>query len=379
MEKEKKLVFRFPLDGDVLIGASDGILCTDGLRIEAAVVAPPGACVMIDGKPAAEKNGQYIADVVLQRGKNRLEAVDKAAGEVQCVTAYYWPEAHHTYRFTVDDCIRAFENLHRNRERYHSVFDDPYLSVFREAHERYGSHTHMNVFYETCDGSFNLSMMTERYREEFSENAGWLTFSFHSRGEFPDRPYENAFAEAVLHDEAMVYRELARIAGNAARRDMTTIHWGSANLAGVRALRERGYRLLNGYFVFCHGEPELNGSYALGEKVVSYYLNDQQVENLGRRCAWVDTNESVAYLCLHLVLNAAELTADRVEAELNRIAENPAASEIIQMVIHEQYFYPDYRAFEPDYAERILTMACWMQRHGYRSLDLPKLLPELGL
>ena len=108
--------------------------------------------------------------------------------------------------------------------------------------------------------------------------------------------------------------------------------------------------------------------------MVSYYLSQQQVENLEHRCAWVDMQEDMAFLRLHLVLNAADLTADRVDAELDRIAEDSAASAMIQMVIHEQYFYSDYGAFEPDYAERILTMARWMQRHSYRPLSLSGML-----
>lgn len=343
---------------------------TGGLRIKASVGAPSNTCVRIADIPAVEaRAGIYTADIVLKHEKNLLETINETSGERHCITVFAWPEAYHTYRFTVDDCIRAFEDLHRNRSCYHSIFDNPYLAIFREAHARYGSHTHMNVFYEPCDKCFNLSMMTNQYREEFSENAEWLTFSFHSRGEFPDRPYEKANAETLLCDEPLAYRELVRIAGDAVRRDTKTIHWGSANLEGVRALRKLGYRTLNGYFVFCHGEPELNGGYALGEKVVSYYLSHQRVKNLEHRCAWVDTQEDMIFLRLHLVLNVANLAADRIDVELDRIAEGPMSSAMIQMVIHEQYFYSDYGA-EPDYAERILTMACWMRHHNYRPLNL---------
>ena len=46
------------------------------------------------------------------------------------------------------------------------------------------------------------------------------------------------------------------------------------------------------------------------------------------------------------------------------------------MVIHEQYFYEDYFNYEPDYAERILTMARWMHVHGYRSASLSEMIRE---
>ena len=46
------------------------------------------------------------------------------------------------------------------------------------------------------------------------------------------------------------------------------------------------------------------------------------------------------------------------------------------MVIHEQYFYPDYALYEPDYAQRIWEMARWMHEHGYRSASLSEMIRE---
>ena len=36
------------------------------------------------------------------------------------------------------------------------------------------------------------------------------------------------------------------------------------------------------------------------------------------------------------------------------------------LLIHEQYFYEDYRRCEPDYRERIFRCVDWCHRHGYR-------------
>lgn len=371
--------FRFPLDGDVLIGAADGVFQAEGQATMPVCVDGPAQAVLsvngITAHPLSE--GGFSAEVPLHPGKNLLTLLDHTGSTTRSIAVYFWPEGYHTYRFTVDDCIRAFENLHANRDRYRSIFDDPYLAIFHKAHEEYGSCTHINVFYESCDGAFDLSMMTDRYREEFSANADWLTFSFHSRGEFPDRPYETAKAQTLLAEEELVYDELRRIVGRAAVRTATTIHWGSANFDGVLALRDRGYRLLGGYFVFCNGEPELNGSYAPGETVVSYYLDRTQVAHLENRCAWVDPRTDMLFCKLHLVLNAADLPADRVAAALDQLARDDAASAMIQMVIHEQYFYPGYAAYEPDYAQRILNMAHWMQEHQYRPLTTQALLQAI--
>ena len=79
-----------------------------------------------------------------------------------------------------------------------------------------------------------------------------------------------------------------------------------------------------------------------------------------------------------MVLNAGDLTADRVAPFLDALYARPAESGFIQMVIHEQHFYPDYTAYESDYRERIMEMARWMQEHGYRPVSLSDVIAAPG-
>ncbi|MBQ8310565.1 MAG: hypothetical protein IJX80_06105 [Clostridia bacterium] len=37
---------------------------------------------------------------------------------------------------------------------------------------------------------FNLSMRTDKFKEEFHANADWLKLSFHAKSEFPPKPYQ---------------------------------------------------------------------------------------------------------------------------------------------------------------------------------------------
>ena len=37
------------------------------------------------------------------------------------------------------------------------------------------------------------------------------------------------------------------------------------------------------------------------------------------------------------------------------------------LLIHEQYFYPHYEAYEPDYRDRVFRGVQWCEEHGYRS------------
>ena len=35
-------------------------------------------------------------------------------------------------------------------------------------------------------------------------------------------------------------------------------------------------------------------------------------------------------------------------------------------MIHEQYFYPDYVAYEPDYRDRVERAIQWVTKRGYK-------------
>lgn len=369
------LEFCFPRDGDVMVGEADGSVCAEGLRIRVLVSAEEDAKIAVCGIPAQKnREGLYEAEVVLRDVCNRLEAENTDTGEKKSVTVYVFNPAYRTYRFTVDDCIRSFRNLHAHRNVYASLFEDPYLGIFEQAHRLYGSKVQINVFYGTDDGSFDLSMMTDRYREEFSANADWLSFSFHAMREHPDKPYRNTDGETVRRDFRRMMSELRRVVGDAARADMTTLHWGALNVEGARALRAEGCRMLCGYFTLCRGEPYYADCYEPGEPIVAYYLDRERTAHLEQRCFWVDTQEGILFSRLHMVLNAGELTSDRVAPYLDGLLKRPQESGCIQMVIHEQHFYDDYVAYEPDYRERILTMAHWMQVHGYRPTNFSEII-----
>ena len=72
--------------------------------------------------------------------------------------------------FTVDDNIRFLKEI--NEREYESIFEHPYLAMYRRLHEKYGLKVQLNLFYE-MEG-FDLSRMTTRYKDEWKENADWL-------------------------------------------------------------------------------------------------------------------------------------------------------------------------------------------------------------
>ena len=159
-----------PIDGDVLFSFADGTVEDGKLLAEVVVSAPQGQTILINGKQARENNGTYTVEIPLSSYCNTIEAVNTQTNQRQEMMIYWFRDGYRTYRFAVDDVIRTFENIWRNQESYGSIFDDPFMSIFRDLHQQYGTLIHMHIYYETDDGSFNLSMFPEKYKEEFKEN-----------------------------------------------------------------------------------------------------------------------------------------------------------------------------------------------------------------
>lgn len=353
--------FLTPIEGDILITGIDGVI-EDG-RLMAPFRIKADRAPLVNGVPAKPDGDAYVAVVPLICGPNRIGAV-LPDGEEAVIRVWWLKGAEKKYRFTVDDCIRCFEDLTANRDVYTSIFENPYLAIYKEAHDKYGSRVHINCFFESVDGKFDLSMMTDKFREEFRANAHWLTLTFHAQREFPNAPYQNASYEEVAADCARCVREIERFAGPEVLRESTTLHFGAANAEGVRALRDAGYKALCGYLCFD----------SAGETLVAYHLTKPQNAHAERREGWVDFEADMLFAKLDFVLNDPSLTADRVVPYLDELEKIPHEGQFIQMVIHEQYFYADYFNYEPDYADRILTMAKWMHEHGYESVSLTELV-----
>ena len=76
--------------------------------------------------------------------------------------------------FTVDDNVRFFKEI--TERDYASIFEHPYLAMYKRLHGKYGLSVQLNLFYEMP--SFNLTEMTDKYAEEWRENSDWLKQSF---------------------------------------------------------------------------------------------------------------------------------------------------------------------------------------------------------
>ena len=244
--------------------------------------------------------------------------------------------------FTVDDNIRFLKELTERQQG--SIFDHPYLALYRRLHEKYGVCVQLNLFYE-WDG-FTLADMTDAYRDEFRANARWLKMSFQSRLE-NIHPYKDASYEEVYADCDAVQREILRFAGEEALAKTTTLHFCTATEGGVRAMRDTGTLGLLGLY----GTPE--------HPRTSYQTSPSNGDRI--RVGETVTDGEIAYAGIDIVLNC--YSTEENLSLLRPLYGRP----LVKVMIHEQYFYPDYPLYQPDFEEKLDAVFTALSENGYHS------------
>ncbi|MBS1751945.1 MAG: hypothetical protein JST63_18750 [Bacteroidetes bacterium] len=354
----------FPVNGDVL-HVLDGTVTKDGLTCMAGVSAPPGSSITINNNVTKEtEEGIYSAPVTLGQYKNTLQVRNETSGESATVTAYFAPHFAKKYRLSIDDNIRFLQDIAAHANVYTSVFDNPFLKGLKKIHEQYQTKVHLNLFYQSVGEDFTLSEFPGIFKKEWQENADWLRMSFHAYKEFPDAPYKNASFDTVKKDCDLIIGEIKRFAGDALLGPVTTLHWGEVNVEGARAMRAAGYKGQLGYFNVDDDQP-----------AVSYYLTVEQRRHMKKRFIWKDEAEDIIFIRSSMVLDRTkkEDIATGMDAYGNAPSGLPP---YVDYLIHEQYFYPDYTAYQPDYFEKIEAAVMWAKEHGYEPAFLDECIFE---
>ena len=351
---EKKLNFVSPIDGDVLFEELDGALENGILTAPITLSAKENSTVTVNGISATETEpGVYTVQLPISAYRTEVCAVCTETAEEEKITLFWFKGGYKTYRIGVDDVVMSLQNIYKHQDEYDSIFDDPFFALYRELHDKYGTHTHMHIYYETVDKSFNLTMFPVKYKDEFIKNSDWLRLSFHATADLPDSPYKNASYEQVMEEGKRVADEIIRFAGADVMDRVTSQHWADSPLPGTRAFRDLGFSVLDGYFNFDkNGVPS-----------VSYYLDAEQVRHAQNRDFWVDTKENIIFVKDDIIIN--KLTPEEVKEHLDTYLTRPDRA-FMYLLIHEQYFYEDYYRYLPDYKERLFASVEWCEEHGYR-------------
>ena len=368
--------FVFPINGDC-VNERDGRKGDDCVYVNTKVAAPANAEVYI-GKQKADFDGEYYtAEVCVTGYRNTIVAEDKTNGTECKIAVYYMPDTVGKFRLSSDDNILFLQDITKNKDVYKSIFENPYLAIYKKAHDLYGAKVHLNLFYEFPGDhknflsgeheDFNLSMMTDKFKDEFRANSDWLKLAFHSKRELPGKPYQFATAEVITEDCIKVCREIIRFAGPECINDTTTIHFGEANKECARALRAMGFTSLTGYFEHT----------VKGDPLVAYYAPDDLIDHVGERDFWYDTDEDILFGRIDLVLNLKSL--DWVMDQMKQIIANPTRGGFVSIMIHEQYFHKDYVIHLPDFEARILEPCKLLFENGYKGEHVSEMTKERHL
>ena len=384
--------FVFPIDGDCL-SPLDGREADGALHIPVRVRAAQNARLRINGRPAAfdPESRLFTAELPLYGYRTTLTAIDEYNGCRADIAVFRLHDPVKKFYFTVDDAIVFLAELNACPERYPSIFDHPFLTPFRAAHDRYGAQVHINLYYEfnaesAADFSahrapFTLSMMTDRFRPEFEANADWLTFSYHAHANYPNMPGMVQSADFIGESIRMVHREICRFAGPASLLPATTMHFGNATLETLRAFRDNGYRIQFGSFRVVDDDSPYLSYYGrdglpryLRGSGVDAYNNPSDAGAGSGRDFWRDNAEDVLYAHTDMVLNVIPL-GEIIPWMERYLAARPSKG-FFHPMIHEEYFYPDYVHYIPDCGDRILRAVRHLYESGFRSVPIQDIVLE---
>ena len=77
---------------------------------------------------------------------------------------------------------------------------------------------------------------------------------------------------------------------------------------------------------------------------------------------WKDPKEALIVIRHNIVVNTVPL--HEIVAHQEHVAADPHQSELMELMIHKQYFHPAYVNYEPDYRQRVERAIEWVIQKG---------------
>lgn len=293
--------------------------------------------------------------------------------------------------FFIDDVIWCLRDIARQKPK--SVFDQPFLASLKKAHDMYGLKVQLNLFYRTDFyygmDEFTLADMPDTYKEEWEANSDWIRFGFHSLQEFPDYPFVNADYDDVKKVMDMIRGQVERFAGEKSFAKAVLTHWLPVSKEGCKAIYDSGIKLMGASYgpkeeyngdpeslpyghskrllnnrkpetgVFSRGtrDKAINNSIC-GYNHISQEISDSMLTNFD---SYKDEEIGIRFkrFCYASCYNLTPL--DELEAEFKPHLDN----EYVGYATHEQYFYPEYFAYQSDYHDKTMLCAKILHDAGY--------------
>lgn len=247
-----------------------------------------------------------------------------------------------TFCFTVDDNIRFLKEI--VEKNYQSIFEHPYLAMYKRLHKEFNLKVQLNLFYR-MEG-FDLSQMSSAYYSEWEQNSDWLKLSFHSDFENV-KPYELSGYDEVYRDCKKVNDQITRFSSPVTLAKTTTVHYCLTTTEGVKALTDNNVLGLLGLF----GDKENpRTSYCLSETETIRIRNGETLRS-----------GEMSFASIDIVLNS--FSKESILAKL----EDMTNRNCIRVMIHEQYYYTDYKGYQTDFEDKLRATFSFLNERGYKS------------
>ena len=251
-----------------------------------------------------------------------------------------------SFCFTVDDNIRFFKEITENN--FKSLFEHPYLNMYKCLHEKFNLKVQLNLFYRTND--FDLSSFSDRFYAEWQKNSHWLKLSFHSDSE-KSNPYINSGYDEVFSDCKKTHAEIMRFASEKALAKTTTIHCCRTTKDGLNALKNNNISGLLG--LWDNGENPR----------ISYEVDADKIYN-----GEIVKKDGISFSKIDIILNM--FPKEKILLQL----ENLKNRDFIKIMIHEQYFYSDYKNYQPDFEIEISSAFSFLMENGFESVFFEEMI-----
>lgn len=294
--------------------------------------------------------------------------------------------------FFIDDVIFVMRDIARDKPE--SIFDNAFMKMLKRAHDEQGMTVQLNLFYRTDffygGEEFTLAQMPDTYKAEWESCSDWLNLAFHAKQEFPDYPYINATYEDVKKDYEQIANEVIRFAGEKSLSTAFCPHWYPVSRMGCKALHDCGVRVISpsyGKLIPYSGDPSTlpyghsfrllhnrqpetmlftragnNTAITVSLAGYNHISEEENARMYGKDTSILDEETGLHFrrLCCGPCLNLETL-----ESVAEILAEHNG-NEYIGCAVHEQYFYEDYFAYQPDFEEKLYLMAKTLTEYGYR-------------
>lgn len=270
-----------------------------------------------------------------------------------------------TYHFGVDDIVIFLEDLAK-KNKFLSLFEQPYLAFWKEMHNKYGVKIHFNIHGER--GKFNISQIPALYKQEWLKNSDWIRLSFHQVGSPSSLfSYKNSSFQDVKKDYQDLITQIERFAGKELISPFTTIHHAAVSKDGLYALKACGVRGLGA----ASWREEKDG------KIVTppnYCLTKKQMIEIDKKGYIKDEELGLYFFNFDVILHHPTVSIEKIIQGIKNTISNDEHWQHLEVTFEEYAFDPEDSRFMKDAKERVEGVLSFMQNSNIRSVFLEEVM-----